>query len=136
LGNARGVGPKGRGQDARANHMDVREQPSREKARESRFRNRSYGARRNCMNFSWHDAVGAAGVSMVLLTYLLLQMEKLKAQSPAYSLSNALGALLVLVSLSHEFNLSAFVIESVWLLVSLYGFVRFLIRERSRGHTA
>ena len=88
------------------------------------------------MNFSWHDAVGAAGVSMVLLTYLLLQMEKLKAQSPAYSLSNALGALLILVSLSHEFNLSAFVIESVWLLVSLYGFVRFLIRERSRGHTA
>lgn len=81
------------------------------------------------MIYSWHDALGITGVALVLVTYLLLQMGRLEANVPAYSLSNAVGSLLILVSLSQDFNLSAFVIEGVWLLISLYGFTRFLARR-------
>ena len=81
------------------------------------------------MIYSWHDVLGIAGVILILASYLLLQMGRLDANAPAYSLSNALGSVLILISLSHNFNLSAFVIEGVWLLISLYGFTRFLARR-------
>ena len=43
---------------------------------------------------------------------------------------NLVGAGLILVSLVHDFNLPAFVLESVWGLISLYGLCRWLLRRR------
>ena len=73
------------------------------------------------MTYSWYDFLGNVGVLFILLSYLLLQMKKIKSQSMYYSLMNAAGALLILVSLYYNFNLSAFVMEIFWLLISLYG---------------
>ena len=73
------------------------------------------------MTYSWYDFLGNVGVLLILLSYLLLQMKKIKSQSMYYSLMNAAGALLILVSLYYNFNLSAFVMEVFWLLISLYG---------------
>ena len=73
------------------------------------------------MTYSWYDFLGNVGVFLILLSYLLLQMKKIKSQSMYYSLMNATGALLILVSLYYNFNLSAFVMEIFWLLISLYG---------------
>ena len=73
------------------------------------------------MSYSWYDFLGNVGVLLILLSYLLLQMKKIKSQSMYYSLMNATGALLILVSLYYNFNLSAFVMEIFWLLISLYG---------------
>ena len=73
------------------------------------------------MTYSWYDFIGNVGVLLILLSYLLLQMKKIKSQSMYYSLMNAVGALLILVSLYYNFNLSAFVMEIFWLLISLYG---------------
>ena len=73
------------------------------------------------MTYSWYDFLGNVGVLLILLSYLLLQMKKIKSQSMYYSLMNAAGALLILVSLCFNFNLSAFVMEIFWLLISLYG---------------
>ena len=73
------------------------------------------------MTYSWYDFIGNVGVLLILLSYLLLQMKKIKSQSMYYSLMNAAGALLILVSLYYNFNLSAFVMEIFWLLISLYG---------------
>ena len=53
--------------------------------------------------------------------YLALQAEKITSDSIMYSLFNALGAALILISLYFKFNLSAFVIEAFWLIISLYG---------------
>ena len=50
-----------------------------------------------------------------------------------YSLINGLGALLILVSLFFNFNLSSFTIEVVWLLISAYGVGKYLI-NRSATH--
>ena len=73
------------------------------------------------MTYSWYDFLGNVGVLLILLSYLLLQMKKIKSQSMYYSLMNATGALLILVSLYYNFNLSAFIMEFFWLVISLYG---------------
>ena len=73
------------------------------------------------MTYTWYDFLGNVGVLLILLSYLLLQMKKIKSQSMYYSLMNATGALLILVSLYYNFNLSAFIMEIFWLLISLYG---------------
>ena len=39
----------------------------------------------------------------------------------AYSFFNALGAGLVLISLWIDFNLSAFIVEGFWVLISMVG---------------
>lgn len=77
------------------------------------------------MTYAWHDVIGNIGVVLILVIYLLLQMEKLVVSNPMFSSLNGLGALMILVSLTQNFNLSAFVIEFVWLVVSVYGFIRY-----------
>ena len=82
------------------------------------------------MAYEWHDFVGNLGVLCVLGTYLGLQMDRLELKGLTYSLINGLGALLILVSLFFNFNLSSFAIEIVWLLISAYG-IRNYLRRRS-----
>ncbi len=84
------------------------------------------------MTYGWHDLLGIIGVVSIVATYMLLQLEKLSATSFLYSATNGLGASLILVSLIYDFNLSAFIIEAFWLLISTYGIVRYFSRNRSR----
>ena len=73
------------------------------------------------MTIEWHDLLGFTGVVLILAVYLLLQMQRLHSTGWLYSALNGVGAILVLVSLTQEFNFSAFVLEIAWLLISLYG---------------
>ena len=85
------------------------------------------------MNFHLFDLAGFIGVLLIIVAYLLLQLDKLPSSSPRYSLMNAAGALLIIVSLVFKFNLSAFIVEVFWFLISLLGLWRSLIsRENSR----
>ena len=63
--------------------------------------------------------------------YAMLQLGKISAERPAFSAFNALGAVFILVSLTYEFNLSAALMESVWLVVSLYGLWKALSGRRA-----
>ncbi len=84
------------------------------------------------MTFHWFDIVGGAGVALIIgTTYLLLQFERISSDSIAYSFLNAAGAALIIVSLYFEFNFSAFIVEFFWLLISLVGIVKFLVRRRT-----
>ncbi|MBA3257331.1 MAG: hypothetical protein H0T64_11875 [Pyrinomonadaceae bacterium] len=76
------------------------------------------------MNLSWFDLAGFVGVVLIVIAYLLLQLSKLPSSAPAYSLLNAIGAFLVMVSLVFDFNLSAFLMEAFWFLISLFGLFR------------
>ena len=76
--------------------------------------------------------LGLAGVALIIAAYLLLQMNKLDARSLAYSLLNALGAAAIAVSLLFDWNLSAFVFEVFWLIISIYGIIMSLRRRRHR----
>jgi hypothetical protein len=72
----------------------------------------------------YHDVIGLAGVFLVLLCYGLLQTGRLRQQQPAYSLINALGAVLIFLSLTVSFNLASVVIEICWFAISLVGLYR------------
>ena len=76
------------------------------------------------LGYEFHDLVGNVGVLCILATYLLLQIELIEPTSLTFSGFNALGAGMVLFSLMDEFNLSAFIIESAWLTISVFGIAR------------
>lgn len=77
------------------------------------------------MTYQWHDLLGNVGVVMILSAYLLLQLQKMSAHSLKFSVLNGVGALFILISLARDFNLSAVVIESFWLVISAMGVVRY-----------
>jgi hypothetical protein len=81
------------------------------------------------MKYSWYDFAGNVGVALILISYLLLQLGKLRSTDLRYSLMNGAGAALVIVSLVFDFNLSAFVIEAFWVLISLIGTVRYFMTK-------
>jgi hypothetical protein len=82
------------------------------------------------LKYSWFDLAGNVGVALMIFAYLLLQMGKLRINDLRYSAMNAVGAVLVLISLIYAFNLSAFLVEAFWLLISLFGLIRLLARRK------
>ncbi|MHC4940775.1 MAG: CBU_0592 family membrane protein [Planctomycetota bacterium] len=76
------------------------------------------------------DALGIAGSACIVVAYFLTQSGRIEVRRPLYSVLNAVGAALLLISLSVDFNLGATVIEGFWLLISLYGLAR---SHRSRA---
>lgn len=79
----------------------------------------------------WYDWVGIAGTAMVLAAFFLLQAGRVAGTGLPYQLLNLFGAGGVLVSLLGQFNVSVFVLEVVWMAISLFGIVRTL-RGRAR----
>ena len=78
------------------------------------------------MNYGLMDLIGNVGVAILIVTYLLLQLEKIKSTDIWYSALNALGAGLIVASLIVDFNLSALIIEVFWVLISFIGIGRHL----------
>jgi hypothetical protein len=87
------------------------------------------------MNYGPLDFLGNIGVVMLMGTYLMLQLNKLSSDGLAYSLLNAIGAGLVVVSLLYNFNLSALLIEVFWVLISLVGIYRYFRFKALRSET-
>jgi len=85
----------------------------------------------SALDYSWFDLVGNLGVLLMVIAYLLLQLEKLSSSALSYLLLNVIGAVLVIVSLMFRFNLSAFLMEAFWLLISLYGLTKPLFSKRA-----
>jgi len=76
------------------------------------------------MDYHFYDFVGNLGVVLILASYLLVQIGKMSANSYGYTISNGLGAAFILYSLFFDFNMSAFIIEICWVLISLIGLIR------------
>jgi hypothetical protein len=76
-----------------------------------------------------YDLAGNIGVLMMVIAYLLLQLEKMTSSAVGYLLLNAAGAVLVIFSLIYHFNLSAFLMEVFWLLISLFGLAKTLLTK-------
>ena len=83
------------------------------------------------MQYAWYDFLGNIGVGLMVLGYLLLQAEKIRSSDVSYSLMNGIGALFVVVSLFYRFNLSAFLVESFWFVISVYGLIKFSGKRRA-----
>jgi hypothetical protein len=87
-------------------------------------------------NLTWFDVAGSIGVLLIVAVYLLLQLDKLPSSSLSYSVLNAAGALLIIVSLAFKFNLSAFIVEVFWLLISLFGLTKSLLSKSNLQRNA
>lgn len=69
----------------------------------------------------FYEYIGLFGVSLIIVSFFLLQTSKLKSNSLSYLLLNLFGALLILFTLFFDWNLSTFTIEIFWISISLYG---------------
>jgi len=85
------------------------------------------------VRYAWYDIVGTIGVATIIITYILLQIGRIRSDQLAYSLLNAVGATLILISLYYSFNLPSFIVEFFWLLISLFGIARTLRRKFRQG---
>jgi hypothetical protein len=84
------------------------------------------------MQYAWSDFIGSIGVATIILTYILLQTERIKSESLIYSALNAIGAGLIVFSLIYSFNFSAFIVESLWVLISLYGIGKYFFKKNRK----
>lgn len=87
------------------------------------------------MSYGPLDFIGNIGVVVLMITYLMLQLNKLRSDGLAYSLLNAVGASLIVVSLVYDFNLSALLMEVFWVLISFVGIYRYFRLKALRAET-
>ena len=69
------------------------------------------------------DFIGLSGVALLIITYALLQLDKIDPKGFWYSFNNLVVAILVTVSLIYTPNLASIVIEVFWFIISLYGLI-------------
>lgn len=67
------------------------------------------------------DVIGMMGTFLVVGAFLFMQLGKLDPKGFQYNFMNLSGAILLLISLTYNFNLASFVIEIFWILASLIG---------------
>ena len=87
------------------------------------------------MKYGPVDFVGNVGVVVLMVTYLMLQLNRLSSDSLAYSVLNAAGAGLIVVSLLFDFNLSALLMEVFWVLISFVGIYGYFRLKALRSQT-
>lgn len=76
------------------------------------------------------DFFGIVGVLCILIAYAGATSKKLDPARVPALLLNLAGALLILVSLYFDFNLSAVLMEGAWALVAIFGLLRLALGRR------
>ena len=74
---------------------------------------------------------GTVGAGLVIVAYLLNQLEKLPSTNVWFPLLNLIGAVLILLSLIAEWNLPTAVIEGFWVAISIYGLANSFAKRRA-----
>jgi hypothetical protein len=72
--------------------------------------------------------IGFVGVGLLIVTYALLQLERIDPKGFWYSFNNMMVAILVTVSLVYTPNLASLVIEFFWFIISVFGLWKFYTR--------
>jgi hypothetical protein len=71
-----------------------------------------------------YDVIGYVGVSIYLISYMLLSMKKINGNGRPYLLCNLFAASFVVVSLIENFNAPSFAIQSCWIVLSIIGLIK------------
>ena len=71
------------------------------------------------------DLIGFTGVALLIITYAMLQLDKIDPKGFWYSFNNLIVAILVTVSLVYTMNIASMVIEVFWFLISVYGIIMY-----------
>jgi len=77
------------------------------------------------IEFGVPDVIGLLGVALLVVTYGMLQFDRIDPKGFWYSFNNTIVAVLVTVSLLYNFNLASMVIEIFWFFLSIYGLVKY-----------
>ncbi len=75
------------------------------------------------------DIAGVFGVVLILVAYAGATAGKLDPKSWPALVLNLAGALLILWSLTVDFNLSAALMEGAWALVAIAGLIRLALKR-------
>ncbi len=67
------------------------------------------------------NIIGIGGMCCFLLAYFFLQKGRMQPQSYDYLFMNLAGAVLIIISLLWDWNLSAFLLEVAWFFITGYG---------------
>jgi hypothetical protein len=78
------------------------------------------------------DLIGFAGSFLIVAAYAYSNVSK-SMNMVAFNALNLVGAALLTVSLTVNFNLPTLVLEIVWMGIALFGLVRALRRPAPRG---
>lgn len=70
------------------------------------------------------NILGLTGTALFLIAYFMLQKGKWGPHSIIYLAINLAGAVLLVSSLLIDWNLSAFLLEAAWGLISMWGLVK------------
>ena len=73
-----------------------------------------------------YDLLGLVGVFCSIYSYARLQWQRDYAKRLEYSLFNLMASVLLAISLLHKWNLSSFIVNAIWGVISLYGVYRCL----------
>ena len=74
----------------------------------------------------FYDFLGLVGVALSLYAYARVQWRREYAKELSYSVTNFIGACLLVVAVWDKWNLASFTGNAVWGLISLYGIYRCL----------
>lgn len=75
------------------------------------------------------DFIGYIGVALLIVTYAMLQLDRIDPKGFWYSFNNLIVAILVTVSLLYTLNKPSMVIEFFWFIISVYGIVMYYKRK-------
>ena len=78
---------------------------------------------------SIHDIAGVIGSVIVIVAYFATQVGWFAVNDPRFAWANLVGALLILFSLTMDWNLAAFIVEIFWFLISVFGLARYYARR-------
>jgi hypothetical protein len=76
------------------------------------------------------DAGGVIGVLLILLAYAGIHFDWFDPKRAPALLMNLFGSALILASMIHAFNLSAFLMEAAWAAMATYGLLKLLISSK------
>jgi hypothetical protein len=75
------------------------------------------------------NITGMIGSILFLTAYFLLQKGKILHTGLCYLGMNLAGAVLLLISLSIDWNLPAFLLEAAWALISMVGIYQYYVHK-------
>ena len=75
------------------------------------------------------DTIGYIGVALLIVTYAMLQLDRIDPKGFWYSFNNMIVAILVTVSLLYTMNKASMVIEVFWFIISVYGLIMYFKRK-------
>ena len=76
------------------------------------------------------NGIGLAGAGIYLVSYFLLQAGFVGGNSKTYAVMNLVAASFVLVSLYTAFNAASAVIQTSWIVISIFGMTRMYLLYR------